>query len=50
MEEHFKKEGLSQISEWWAKKQYAIVKEQLIKDLQEMCEREDPPDQVGSVS
>ncbi|KDR75907.1 hypothetical protein GALMADRAFT_248685 [Galerina marginata CBS 339.88] len=46
LEEHFKKEGLTQVAEWWAKKQYAVVKESVIKDLSEMQEREDTPEQV----
>ncbi|KAJ7594029.1 hypothetical protein C8J56DRAFT_426238 [Mycena floridula] len=46
IEEHFRKEGLPQISDWWAKKQYAIVKEQVISDLREMSEREDTPEQI----
>lgn len=46
LDEHFKKEGLPQVAEWWAKKQYAVVKESIVKDLQELCEREETPDQV----
>lgn len=46
LEEYLKKEGLPQVSEWWAKKQYAVVKESLVKDLTEFCEREDTPEQV----
>lgn len=46
LEEHFKKEGLPQVAEWWAKKQYVVVKEQLVRDLTELCEREDTPEQV----
>jgi len=46
LEEYLKKEGLPQVSEWWAKKQYAVVKESLVKDLTEFCEREDAPEQI----
>jgi hypothetical protein len=46
LEEHFKQEGIPQVAEWWAKKQYAVVKESIVKDLTEMCEREDSPEQV----
>ncbi|KAF8070152.1 hypothetical protein FPV67DRAFT_1004135 [Lyophyllum atratum] len=46
LEDHFKKEGLPQVAEWWAKKQYAVVKTELVKDLTEMCEREDAPEQI----
>jgi hypothetical protein len=46
LEEHFKKEGLTQVAEWWAKKQYAVVKESIVKDLRELGEREEPTDQI----
>ncbi|KAJ7770241.1 hypothetical protein DFH07DRAFT_806241 [Mycena maculata] len=46
LEDHFKKAGLAQVAEWWAKKQYAVVKEGIVKDLQELCEREEPPEQI----
>ncbi|KAF8629652.1 hypothetical protein AX17_005591 [Amanita inopinata Kibby_2008] len=41
LEEHFRKESLPQVAEWWAKKQYAVVKDSLIKELRELCEREE---------
>jgi hypothetical protein len=47
LEDHFRKEGLTQVAEWWAKKQYAVVKEGIVKDLQEMSERDEPTDQVS---
>lgn len=46
LEEYLKKEGLPQVSDWWAKKQYAVVKDSLVKDLTQFCEREDPPEQI----
>ncbi len=46
LEEHFKKSGLPQVAEWYAKKQYAVVKEGIVKDLQELCEREETPEQA----
>ncbi|TFK44693.1 hypothetical protein BDQ12DRAFT_741975 [Crucibulum laeve] len=46
LEEHFKKEGLPQVAEWWAKKQYAVVKEGIITDLKDLCEREEAPEQI----
>ncbi|KAK0476635.1 hypothetical protein IW261DRAFT_319983 [Armillaria novae-zelandiae] len=46
LEEHFKKSGLPQVAEWYAKKQYAVVKEGIVKDLQELCEREETPEQI----
>jgi hypothetical protein len=49
LEDHFRNEGLTQVAEWWAKKQYAVVKESIVKDLREMSERDDPVDQVSVV-
>lgn len=49
LEEHFKKEGLPQVAEWYARRQYAIVKESIVKSLQEMCENEDKPEDVSSI-
>ncbi|KAG6830169.1 hypothetical protein H0H92_001898 [Tricholoma furcatifolium] len=46
LEEHFRKEGLSQVADWWSKKQYAGIKSELVKELTEMCEREDSPEQI----
>ena len=46
VEEHFKKEGLSQVADWWTKKQYATLKETLVKELSEMIEREESAEQV----
>lgn len=46
LEEHFKKEGLPQVAEWWAKKQNAAVKENITKELTEMIERGDSPEAV----
>ncbi|GLB37073.1 putative eIF4-gamma/eIF5/eIF2-epsilon [Lyophyllum shimeji] len=46
LEDHFRKEGLPQVADWWVKKQYAAVKSELVKELTEMCEREDPADQI----
>lgn len=50
LEDHFRKEGLSQVAEWWAKKQYAVVKEGIVKELAELCEREETPDQVRELT
>jgi hypothetical protein len=46
LEEHFKSEGLPQVADWWTKKQYAALKETIIKELSEMIEREDSTEQV----
>ncbi|KAF9474229.1 ARM repeat-containing protein [Pholiota conissans] len=48
LEEHFRKAGLSQVADWWAKKQYAVVKESIIKELTDSLEREESPEQVIS--
>ncbi|KAG6837719.1 hypothetical protein H0H93_003521 [Arthromyces matolae] len=45
LEEHFKKAGLPQVAEWWSKKLYAGIKSELVKNLTEICEREDTTDQ-----
>jgi hypothetical protein len=50
LEDHFRKEGLTQVAEWWAKKQYAVVKEGIVKDLREMGERDEPTEQVSAYS
>jgi hypothetical protein len=47
-EEHFRKEGLPQLADWWAKKQSGVVKEEIIRELKEMCEQEEPTDKVSS--
>lgn len=46
LEEHFRKAGLPQVADWWAKKQYAVVKESIIKELTDALEREESPEQV----
>ena len=35
-DEHFRKAGLPQVAEWWTKRQYASLKDGIIKQLQEM--------------
>jgi hypothetical protein len=47
LEEHFKQENLPQVADWWSKKQYAVVKEGIVKELKELCEREESPEQVS---
>lgn len=46
LDDHFKKKGMPQVAEWWAKKQYAVVKESIVKDLQEMSEHDESTEQV----
>ncbi|KAF9452387.1 ARM repeat-containing protein [Macrolepiota fuliginosa MF-IS2] len=46
LEEHFKKAGLPQVAEWWSKKQYAVLKDDLIKELTDLVQREEPADAI----
>lgn len=48
IEEHFKKAGLPQVADWWAKKQNATLKEELAKDLKERIENEDSTEMIVS--
>lgn len=48
LEDHFRKEGLTPVAEWWAKKQYAVVKEGIVKDLRDLNEGEESPEQVSA--
>jgi hypothetical protein len=50
LEEHFKKEGLAQVAEWWTKKQSAAIKDSLVKELTDLCEREEAPEQASDPS
>jgi len=34
------------VAEWWAKKQYAVVKEGIVKDLQDMSEHDESTEQI----
>ncbi|CDO75405.1 hypothetical protein BN946_scf184855.g8 [Trametes cinnabarina] len=38
VDEHFRKAGLPQVAEWWTKRQYASLKESVVKQLKEMLE------------
>ena len=50
IEDHFKKAGLPQVAEWFNKKQYAAVKDSVVKLLKELCADEDrSTDDVGTV-
>jgi hypothetical protein len=46
LDEYFRKEGLPQVAEWWNKKQTALIKESVTKDLTEMIERGDSNETV----
>jgi hypothetical protein len=48
LEEHFKKAGLPQVAEWFMKKQYAAIKDGVVKLVKELCADEDKTtDDVG---
>jgi len=47
LEDHFRKDGLPQVADWWAKKQYAVVKDGIIKDLSEMIDADESPENVS---
>jgi hypothetical protein len=46
LEEHFKDAGLPQVAEWWSKKQYAVLKDDLIKELKDFIEHEESADHI----
>ncbi|OCH86123.1 eukaryotic translation initiation factor 5C [Obba rivulosa] len=41
LEEHFRKAGLPQVADWWVKRQFASLKEGIVKELRERLEREE---------
>ncbi|CAE6417192.1 unnamed protein product [Rhizoctonia solani] len=46
---HFKDANLQQIADWYTKKQTSALKTQLISQLKEMCENEEPPESIIAV-
>ena len=46
LDEHFRKAGLPQIADWWTKRQYASMKEDIIKTLHDELEHGTPHDEV----
>ncbi|GBE81181.1 eukaryotic translation initiation factor 5C [Sparassis crispa] len=42
LEEHFRRAGLPQVADWWTKRQFASLKDGVIKALQEMLQRDLP--------
>jgi hypothetical protein len=46
LDEHFRKENLIVVADWWAKKQYAAQKEAIIRDLKELLERDESVEHV----
>lgn len=50
LEGHFKAANLPQVADWYAKKQSVANKDGLIKELQELCEKEEPAEHVRDPS
>ncbi|KAF9653825.1 ARM repeat-containing protein [Thelephora ganbajun] len=50
LDEFFRKQGLAQVADWWTKKKYAILKEEVIKTIREHIEHGDSnPDIVSAI-
>jgi hypothetical protein len=47
LDEFFRKQGLAQVADWWTKKKYAILKEEVIKTIKEHLEHSDSNPDVG---
>ncbi|KAH9946977.1 eukaryotic translation initiation factor 5C [Amylocystis lapponica] len=48
LEEHFRKAGLPQVADWWTKRQFASLKEGVIRALREMLEQDVPHAEIVS--
>jgi hypothetical protein len=48
LQEHFRAQNLPQVADWYAKKQYAVLKDTLVKDLQEWMEHEESTELIVS--
>ncbi|KAI0051913.1 ARM repeat-containing protein [Auriscalpium vulgare] len=46
LDEYFRKEGLAQVAEWWTKKQNALIKEDVVKTVRDLLEREESADDI----
>lgn len=47
LDEFFRKQGLVQVADWWTKKKYAILKEEVIKAIKEHLEHGGTNPDVG---
>ena len=47
LEEFFRKQGLVQVADWWTKKKYAILKDDVIKAIREHLQNGDSNPDVG---
>ena len=48
LDAHFRGAGLSQVADWWTRKQNAVIKEDIAKAIKESFEHEDQPSDVRS--
>ncbi|ETW80583.1 hypothetical protein HETIRDRAFT_476260 [Heterobasidion irregulare TC 32-1] len=48
LDEHFRKEGLPQVADWWTKKQNALIKEDITNVVRESLEHEEAPSNIVS--
>jgi len=50
LDEFFRKQGLPQVADWWTKKKYAILKEEVVTTIKEHLEHSDAiPDIVSAI-
>jgi len=47
LDEFFRKQGLAQVADWWTKKKYAMLKEEVIKTIKGHLEHGDSNPDVG---
>ncbi|TFK53614.1 hypothetical protein OE88DRAFT_1264157 [Heliocybe sulcata] len=48
VDEHFRNEGLAQVADWWTKKQYAVLKDEIVKGIKERLDNEETNEEVIS--
>ncbi|KDQ57630.1 hypothetical protein JAAARDRAFT_69727 [Jaapia argillacea MUCL 33604] len=46
LDEHFRKEGLPQVADFWTKKQFGVIKEATVKGIHDMLENEESSDDI----
>jgi hypothetical protein len=47
LDEYLRKQGLPQVADWWTKKKYAILKEEVVKAIRDHLENGDSTPDVG---
>ena len=50
LDEYFRKRGLAQVADWWTKKKYGILKEEVTKAIKEHLEHGDSSEDVRGCS